>query len=421
MNEIREIKGIWFLPDTPDIETAGILKYDPGQRITLELIGDLKKRTQFDEYFDNIGPFPVIHGITSEGTKISVFECYGSWTVKTYSVPLTQYSISAFVEGKHMNNQQEALFNSIEVNLAQLLHWLGKNAFEMKRTKVSNTYYHTSIEYNPDHQFDATYNIEPDFELAFNVTAISKTNFENCKIHNVATVTISYNGNALPIWDLVSRMNIFRTFLSLGLLQSIPYNYIKLNEKDGDQQVTYTYLERGEKYNLKNEPFLYNFGRVEAKMGDMLKSWYDSTEDMFPIRVHLLNAILPKPTFHSTDFMIIAFALEGFYRRFLKSNNERTGNLISAIENILIIFKDLSFIGKVKVTPVAVNDSRNYYAHLYRKDPAKQILTGVELLKLSERLKVLLVLSILKHMGLDDSEIEHCVAHSDLLTKVNSF
>lgn len=420
MNEKREIKGIWFLPSSPEIEVGGILTYEPGKLIKLELIGDLMQRTDFTAYFDSSN-HEVIYGITSTGKNISLYECYGSSTVTTYAVPLTSYSASAFIEGKHQQNPLEAVFDQIEVDFPQLERWLGKDAYKMERHMVKPKFYHTTIEYNPNYSFSRKYQIEDDFELELNLHALARRTSGVCTIKNLSTATISIKDQELSIWDLLRRMEVFRSFLSLGLLQAVPYDFIKVREKLSGEFINYVFLERGARYSIKSKAFLYNFGRFESSLGNVLKSWYDTTGDMFPIRVHLLEAILDRPNFRSTDFMILAFAIEGFYHRFLKKSGAKTGNLIAAISNIQRIFKDLSFISKIKVDAQEVNDSRNYYAHLYQKDPSKKILNGVDLLKISEKIKVLLVLSMLKQMALEIPEIEKHVANSDLLKTVNSF
>jgi len=420
MNELREIKGIWFLPETPEIEIGGVLTYEPGKTIRLELIGDLSNRAQFHDYFDSSGALPVIFGISTEGKKVSLYDCHGSWKVRVGAIPSTQYSANAFVEGMHLADREAKLFSSVEVNFVQLLSWIGRSAYEMSREKVNNTFYRTNIEYSPDNSFKVGVDIEPGFNLSLGVSAIATNTLENCIVENKATATIRGLNSELSIWELVRRMEIFRTFLSLGLLQTVPYTNIFLC--GNGKQINFTFLERGENYSeTKSKPFLFNYGRIQTQFDTLLKNWYNSTGDMFPIRVHLLNAILPRSTFHSTDFMIIAFALEGFYHRFLKVKLGAKGDLRGAISDILRIFKDLSFIKLIHANPEIVNESRNYYAHLYLKDSGKKILSGIELLKLSEKLKVLLVLSILKQMGFDMTLIEQCVSHSDLLKTVNSF
>lgn len=421
MNKGKELNGIWFLPESPEIEVAGTFYYEPGVKMKLSLIGDLRNRTEFHEYFDDCGPFAVIHGITIDGANITLFECHASWTVKTYAVPSTQYSARSFIEGIHMLQHDQPLFDKITVNFEQLLRWLGHMAFTNAQQQISDKSFQNTVSYSPDNELNISYLVEPGFELTFNVTAVAHTTFDKCIVSNIATVSIQCSTGLLPIWELVRRMNVFRTFLSLGLFQPVPYLFIKLNDDECGKPMTYYYLERGEQYEIKEQPFLYNFSRIKIKLPVVLKSWYDSTETMFPIRVHLLEAILTKPTFHSTDFLIISFALEGFYHRFLKTESATKGNLSRAVADLYRIFRDLTFLAKIKINPEIVNDSRNYYAHLYQKDPSKKIISGVELLKVSEKLKILLVISVLKQMGLEIEDIEQCISNSDLLNTVNSF
>jgi hypothetical protein len=153
MNEKREIKGIWFLPSSPETEVGGILTYEPGTMIKLDLIGDLMQRSDFAEYFEDT-KHKVIYGITSTGKKNSLYECYGSFSVTTYAVPLTSYSTSSYIVGKHQQNPLKAAFDHIEVDFPQLEHWLGKDAYKMEHLMVEPKFYHTTIEYNPNYSFN---------------------------------------------------------------------------------------------------------------------------------------------------------------------------------------------------------------------------------------------------------------------------
>lgn len=415
MLDKREIKGIWFLPDSRDMATTGTLTYVPGEMISLELIGDLQERSSFADYLEGIGSPSVIHGKTTMGTDITLFNCRGSGSIRTDAIPITRYSVESFLEGRYMTDLDEKAFTELETDFPQLLRWLGHSGYVMEREKVSERFYRTNIRYSPDEIFEQGYQVEQGLEFRLRVTAQAKNNFEVCHVENHASATIVSNETQLSIWDLVNKIQIFRTFLSLGLYQNIPYRFIRVKMSDTGKQATFTFLERGEKYETKNQAFLFNFMRLEPFLGDILRSWYDQTGDMFPIRRHLLDAVLPRTTFSSTDFLVLTFAVEGFYHRFLKRNPGNSGNLKSAITDILRIFKDLPFIKTVSVKPDQVNDSRNYYAHLYRKTNEQSILSGAKLLQLSEKLKMLLILSILKQMGLDEEKITECIQHSTLL------
>ena len=421
MIELKEFRGIWFLPSTPNVEIAGILNYEPGVLMNLELIGDLRNRTQFHEYFDESDPVSVIHGFTTVGIKMSLFGCRESFSVKDGAIPSVKYSCDSFIEGMYLEDREQPLFDRIECNFPQLLRWLGKSAFRMTREMVHAKFYNTNIHYSPDDKFFASYSLEEGFDLEFSVSAIARNSHYNCLVENLPSASIFHSNGALSLWELIKQMNILRSFLSLGLLQTVPFVYIKLYFAASDNNVSYTYLDRGEKYIAKDKSFLFNFSRIETHLPLLLRNWWKDTENIFPVRMHLLEAIVPKTSFRSTDFLVLTFAIEGFYHRFLKASKSSKGNLTSALKDILRIFKDLSFIKTISIKPDEVNDSRNYYAHLYSDEPQKKINSGVELLILSEKLKLLLILLILKQMGFENTDLEHCMSHSDLFSSIDTF
>lgn len=70
-----EVQGRWFLPERPDNDIVGILKFSPNQRIELQLIGSLfeTKEETIEEHLQKAfgqKNIPIILGILLNGETI---------------------------------------------------------------------------------------------------------------------------------------------------------------------------------------------------------------------------------------------------------------------------------------------------------------------------------------------------------------
>jgi len=75
MDKPFTVKGYWFLPNQEEQKIAGILSYEPGENIRLELFGSLSGNSLHDFlehiYWNESTIVPLIYGHTSDGKYYS--------------------------------------------------------------------------------------------------------------------------------------------------------------------------------------------------------------------------------------------------------------------------------------------------------------------------------------------------------------
>ena len=84
------------------------------------------------------------------------------------------------------------------------------------------------------------------------------------------------------------------------------------------------------------------------------------SDDIAPIRAHLIESIKKKGSFSSVDFLIVFQAIEGFMIRFLYEDKSSTKNKLATL------LHDFSDIAKLKCNEIDVDaavNSRHYYSH----------------------------------------------------------
>lgn len=121
MTKDEEYKGFWFLSENPEKRVPGILYYRVDREIRLELIGGFETKVLEFLFPKSID---IIHGITHENVKISLFICNrdGGWNMSS-DYPLTNYNCQYFIRGKHLTSVEEEVFDRVQVDLTSLYEW----------------------------------------------------------------------------------------------------------------------------------------------------------------------------------------------------------------------------------------------------------------------------------------------------------
>ena len=96
-----EKKGLWWLPETPDLQVAGYLRFSHHEGILLEIIGVLKPRGKGADQFHQI---ELVNGITTDGKLITLINCFRrNYSSSSVGIEHSKY-ISAFAyEGIHLS------------------------------------------------------------------------------------------------------------------------------------------------------------------------------------------------------------------------------------------------------------------------------------------------------------------------------
>ena len=160
---------------------------------------------------------------------------------------------------------------------------------------------------------------------------------------------------------------------------------------------------------------LIKFGILKDKLPAMLKTWHLNFESIAPISSYLINSLKKKNRFEVPDFLIIAEALDGYYKRFMnKKNGKDIRQYEKQIELLLNQFKEVKAIKECNINPKILKDTRHKYSHLYPDEEKSLAVEGEDLYLLTEKCKILLTCCILNMLGLTNKEINLCCDQSPI-------
>ena len=404
MEERKEIKGIWWLPNTPEKQIPGTLIIG-NDEITLETIG----------YFDENNPiihlatqqvphYDVIWGISSDAKKISLFNSYESISFNTACpFPLAKYNIQIVAVGKHIKSLNELGNYDIKAYFKELPYWFRPNCIHFDGEEKKYNYVvdlkkanHTTIKIDDN----CILRLEGE-------TNISNDKF-GMRVQIEQTSTLKFEFSApISIRDVQHQIFIFEQFLSFATLSSVHTKQLLLidNDKKTDPTQNYTIeiYDKKEKASSKPERFgkyLFVYETIKDAFPAIIKKWY-AEKDFSPIRAHLIDSIRHTGLFCSTDFLNIAQAVDGFYCRFRKDGV----GLREILDNLRREFVDIQILELSDNDINCICDSRNYYSHLLPPGKKKHVVDGLELYDLNHKLRKLLLCCILNFVGFNNDEI----------------
>lgn len=426
MKTNEEYKGYWFLPDKKENRIPGILYFETNNKIRLELIGGFE--TDIKEIF-NSKTTEVILGITGKNEKISLLVCHSYSSVTFPSeFQTTNYTCQYFIKGKHLSSINELTFNKVRADLTSLYDWhpsdMIRNTIEFSKEEKP---FKTIVSIDENDSWEKTVSIDSEYTLRIFGIGNFNGSYDNSTydFSQNTILEIEHNNAKTSFAEFLNKIEIFRQFLSLATLSPINYTEITLFDnsdfqelKDGKRilkPIILSFIER-ENASKKNDSFRFLFTHkdIEPVFPDIITKWYNSKENLAPIRNHLIASIKPRIIFTSLDFLIIIQSIEGYHRRFIKKKikvPKGESELNLRLKEIIKLFDGIDKIKRSPINLVQVVSSRNYYSHFYEKD--ENVLQGKELYFLTQQLRNLLICCVLYLIGFEVDLINKLLNKND--------
>jgi hypothetical protein len=433
MQDSREFKGIWYLPGQPEKSVAGILYYKKADSIKLELIGSFEDESNPIISFFSKGAEEqkLIYGESSDGKKITLVNCIkGACSYNlSCSFPITGFNCQYIVVGKHLAGPDEQCFNKIRISTPALSYWPGSLLIREEIDFKDKEIISFKINLGTKPIVHAEVDLGSKLKLSLSTSGIKtghKIYPDSVKINQVTYFYIETISGKLSFFELLQQSGLFIQFLSLATYSDQYPVEIKLEDDDDyfqyeaekiPTEIELFTIYRNEELKYSMADFLFSYRDIEDDFSLVIQKWYSLSKDLMPIRNHLLNSIKRKTMFNSIDFLIIVQAIEGYHTRFI---NKKHITLKSRIENLFNLYSpDVQKIAKIDVDTQIVVNTRDYYSHFFETDKKIFIKEGIELLRLTEKLRLLLICCILDLIGFSKQKINEIINKHNLFNVEN--
>ena len=407
------VHGSWWVPEG-NLRFSGshhtvTLTYTGTEPSVLEIIHEPKDGVISRKYMH----YDVIWGKDAGG---NIYTLFGAVMVRQHNFTMTTFTISYILLGAHVTSLEDPCFDLCTTEYPYLREW----AFESKIETSSNRGI-TSILLDNNPRKPLIESVVEDGVRVLLWSHIS-TQQDRFSLHIEQT---SFFDIRIPVKASISKylsiISQFSQFLSIALFRQQYPNRITLNNKGEYWKCTLLFPVRESTVPLINNS-LIKFVELKGKMPEILKSWYDNYEQISPISHYLVRSLGTEP-FDTPDFLIIAQALDGYFKRFInKKDGKDEKQYKKQIDKLLKRYESVEALRRCHIDSDVLTQSRHKYSHLIPdgEKGVEKAVEGRDLFWLTEKCKVLLTCCILDMLGLTIDEINMCCKQSPVWMIVDS-
>jgi hypothetical protein len=379
-----------------DEELPGILSYEAGGEIILDVFGTLIK---FEDLINNVDYPDVVHGYLEGCSKVSLLGIqvmetkYG--TIATSKIFCRYAIFFAYVD-----TCEKKFTSKIIISIPEMSFWCPPDTIDLlpssetgiklkrEREKLKNG----KIKIGDDTSLSlyAGYNFHGNY-LALDVSLRQSTDIVLSSTDNFSLDKIKYFIDA------------FESFMTFAALKTCLTSKIAFYDKGNDKVIGHIIISRRGGPTIispikPNHNFLFVYKDIENEFPEIINKWINAESSIKPIRRHLIDSVKQDSPFSSTDFLILVNALEGYHRRFIDKNKKDLDiRLNELIQRYLIVGIDIIGFDTKKVAR-----TRNYYSHLMANETYGDIIDNIyDLYQVSIRLSSLLMCCIMENVGFD--------------------
>lgn len=335
-----ETRGVWWLPQQPENQVAGFLKFDPVDGAVLEVIGDGIEQTIIELNSTPIiegsnirgiiglsSKIDLICGFTKEGDAVSLCNCHKAHLTWSTGYSGYTYKVSIVFWGNLFEKSEDIIFDSMSVNYSYLVDWIASSGLDGK-AKQDN--FGRILEFDTAYRRPAPYRVKIDnFSLVVHFELQLPT-FERNEIHAVQKAYIEIiPDQPLHYSDFQKTiLRPLRDFICLGIGRALTIISLRGENKDhllelpnGEvrKRDTVIFFSSDGAQNpitkIENFDMLFTFMQIKDHIGQYLAIWFSKKEALQPV-LDLYVSLLYLPTIYShLAFLSVAQALEIYHRR----------------------------------------------------------------------------------------------------------
>ena len=421
--------GEWWVPAKADPDNMG--PYYPG-KLPVVHKGHEKKYTgtlTYNEFDDSIlelyfvpsdfqgnyyGYYSVMWGVDANGYVFTLFNA-SSNRFDGQDFTTIKYKVQFILLGKHVLSLDEKQFYKCIVEFPYLRNWAFHNNLTYQEVEgvkhisyadITKGDYLVDVQIEPGIKWQLmdAYNIDRGL---FDLSIIQQTLFE---------IEAS---NIVSIRTFTKQIIEFFQFLSIALYCKQRPTSIKFYDKE--RPTPYVLLFQKGYSKDPNNSSLIKFDKLKEKVPEMLSKWHNNYDNLSPICNYLVDSLHRESAFDVPDFLIIAQALDGYFKRFVNKKDGKDHQKYEDQMNILLNqFENVIILKKCNIDAKVLTDTRNKYSHLLPDEEKPLAVKGIELYWLTEKCKILLTCCILDLLGLTAEEINLCLQDSPIQYKVDS-
>ncbi len=419
-NNPRTFYALWTSPDKMrnliPHQCMGTLCYNNCKDITLTLMIPPSQGVISTCYKH----YDVLWGKDANGVKYTLFDLNEiEKSIYDCNFSKYEYKVRFILIGEHILSLDTEFFNKCVVQFPRLIDW----AYKSKITLLNEP--NNIVEYRVSRAKEsiAEVAIDDNTKYILNPRCLldNRGNFLGVTLKQFTEFIVESRGSC-SIRSFINYVVEFGNLLSVALFsEQTPTSIVFTRE--GDRYRQFELLFRYDNEDETPKKALIKFEQLRDKIPSMIKAWHENFNQIFPICNYLISSLNKNREFDAPDFLIIAQALDGYFKRFVnKKDGKNTKQYEHQIKKLLEYFKGVKALQACNLDAKVMAHSRHKYSHLIPDDETKNIekaVNGEELYYLTQKCIVLLTCCILDNLGLTTEEINICFDGSVIEEIVN--
>lgn len=401
MDNGNSYTGTWWVPTgNPDIppskKVVGNLILPEGGGMKLELFGSIDGVGTFQQIVD------VLWGTDYNGTDYTLFNL--RWQKSGNSV---HYWIQYVLVGEHRTSMDDACYIECHVEYPHLREWT-----EVRLDAWGENYDYDNDVFSIKIRQDTTF-LQGTIEGEFAYKIIGRNTYypseSEVKIANQTQLHIQPN-TALSIHSFITLIREFSQFISLAQF-SVQHPAKIYFLKEGDELSSRLLFNVKPSHKPYEYPyFLISIGLFKERIPSFISKYHSVYDRIATLSKYLLTSI-HADDFDAPDFLIVAQALDGYFKRFVNKTEITKGKNLKKEEDgyktLVKQFETIDAVKRCNIDTRVLKASRDKYSHLYldEKPNSPKAATGADLLILTQKCKILLTCCILDQIGMTTDEI----------------
>lgn len=240
-------------------------------------------------------------------------------------------------------------------------------------------------------------------------TSIVSEHFADIHIHQDTSFVVE-STEIQSAYFFIHQIYEFSQFLSVALFSNQQPSEIVLVDENGTLRAKLLYKPKpSAEWHLR----FIGDSLQNSRISELLKHWHTRYNEIAPISSYLIKSTDYQTEFDAPDFLIVAQALDGYWKRFF--NKQRTPQekdirkYEDEIKNLLSYFKEVCIVQNLGLDANVATQTRNKYSHWSpegEKGTEQAVSDSKQLRILTLRMKILLLCCLLDYMGLSPKEID---------------
>jgi hypothetical protein len=311
MNEEFGYTGQWWLPETPEKQIGGTLRFTPGEGAVLDLIGSFKgaKTTVVIE------PEEIILGCLSNKGNVTLYKCRNDRT--SYSVPgfqISSFRADVVFIGAHFHKPEDIKFKSIDVHYLHLDEWTNISGFDIQGSFDEEVV----IKYKLPEPIKAS--INDDCEIHIRIRAEGPSHHviqKEADIKQKTYIRIK-TSEEKSFEEYKEMMYQIQNFLSLGVWAPVhPLTIEGITEANKEIKIFYGLLDipKASK-TLLPDNMLFTFKDISDRFDIFLRNWFEQAKpsELKPTHDLYFGTLYLPLMYREHHFLSLIQAIESFHR-----------------------------------------------------------------------------------------------------------